>query len=74
MVVGETQKPLHIFSRPGSRPVPDGLYVGISHFHTLEADLPSQELYSPREQGTLFRLELQMEFLEAGNTLRRLAR
>ena len=35
MVVGKTQKPLHIFSRAGSRPVPDGLHIGISHFHTL---------------------------------------
>ena len=26
MVVGQTQKPLHIFSRAGSRPVLDGLY------------------------------------------------
>ena len=67
MVVGKTQKYLLVISRAGSRPVPNGLHIGISHFHTLGADFASQELHSPLEQGALLQLKLQVKFPEAGN-------
>ena len=51
MVVGKTQKPIDIFSRVGSRLVPEGLHIGISHFHSLGADLAFQELHSPTNQS-----------------------
>ena len=58
MVVGKTQKPINIFSRVGSRLVPEGLHIGISHFHSLGADLAFQELHSPLEQRELLWLKL----------------
>ena len=58
MVVGKTQKPIDIFSRVGSRLVPEGLHIGISHFHSLGADLAFQELHSPLEQHELLWLKL----------------
>ena len=69
MVIGETQKPLHIFSRAGSYSVPDSLHIRISHFHALV----SQELYSPLEQGTFFGLNFRSNSRKRANTLRRLA-
>ena len=58
MVVGKTQKPIDIFCRVGSRLVPEGLHIGISHFHSLGADLAFQELHSPLEQRALLWLKL----------------
>ena len=65
IVVGKPPKPLHIFNRAGSRQVPEGLHIGISHVYTPGAELSSQELHSPLEKSALFRLELQVKVSEA---------
>ena len=67
MVVDKSQKPLYIFSREGGRSVLEGFHIGISHIHTLGADLASQELHSALKQGALLQLKLQVKFPEAGN-------
>ena len=62
MVVGQTQKPLHIFSRAGSRPVLDGLY---------KSALNSNLLWN---KAHFFGLNFRTNSRNRANTLRRLAR